>query len=231
MVSRILLVIASTSAIAALASTADAAPTPRMFGPARSPAPHVAGVAGVATRASRLCDTTADVGQDTFASQNFEGEYDAYDSMGAQSCTLISRRARIKGVYVVGTYFDGGGPARSESVIFWTGAAGLPGIILSKQTVEAPDPMTGEFDIPLRPVTIRKAASPTFWFTVQINMDFGTHGQWSWWASQAPHGVPDVWENPGNGFELCQAWCTLDTVYPDAVSFLAALEAGRARGK
>jgi len=180
--------------------------------------------------ASKLCNTASDEWSFAISSQNFETEFDPYDSMGAQSCTLISERAKITGVYVVGTYFDGGGPARSETVIFWADAGGLPGIILTKQTVTADDPGTGEFDIPIRPLKVRKAITPTFWFTVQINMDFNTNAQWSWFAGDTPHGLPDVWENPGNGFELCVTWCTLDTIYAGTTSFLAALETPRGRG-
>ena len=62
-------------------------------------------------------------------------------------------------------------------------------------------------------------------------MEFGTNGQWGWWASGVAHGLADQWENPGGGFGFCPSWCPLGAVDVHAESFQAALVAGRARGE
>jgi hypothetical protein len=165
------------------------------------------------------------------SSQNFESAYDAYESVGAQSCSLDSARARIRGIVVIGTYYDGLGPADSMSITFYGDEAGIPGAVLTSQTVSGTAVSNqGAFDLPLAPFTIRRAEHRTFWFSVQANMSFERSGQWGWWATPIAHGVPDQWENPGGGFGLCSTWCPIASLDEHAVSFQAALLAGSARG-
>src|SRR3954451_5076242 len=90
-------------------------------------------------------------------SQNFEPDFDAYDTRGADDFTLSSR-CRVKEVDVVGWYNDSGGQATSLDVRFYADHAGTPGPPTAhRHDLAYVDPThLGSFQIPLgRPVTLR----------------------------------------------------------------------------
>jgi hypothetical protein len=165
------------------------------------------------------CNYTSDAVNDSLSSQNFEASFDAYDDMGAADCKIGRRAKTIHQIVAPGVYYNGYGPARDENVITWLNAGGLPGAVKNSQTVAGTD-SAGSFTIPVVPFKVKGKV----WFTVQVNMDFYSGGQWGWDASTVAHGkFGDQWQNPGGGFGICPTWCPISTLDGTSISFLYAI--------
>ncbi len=205
-------------AAAVLAGAAVAAAGPASAGRAPQRIFHVTGpVQHPNLGRATLCDNTSDTMDDAVSSQNFDKKWNAYDSFGATDCKLAAK-STVHKVVVPGTYFNGSGPAKSEKVITYKDAAGLPGATVNKQTVVGTDD-AGTFTIAITPLTLAKG---TYWFTVQANMPF-SKGQWGWDATATPTGKTDQWENPGNGFATCKTWCNVGTLDGTSTDLLIAI--------
>ena len=142
-------------------------------------------------------------------SQNFETAFDAYDNQGADDFTVPAGvNWRVRQVVVTGTYAGFPGPAVSENVSFYRDAGGLPGALITTQTATGID-HRGSFAITLpAPLQLKQG---TYWVSVQVNMDFGTGGQWYWEARTVQDGNPAAWQNPGDGFlSGCTTWGVME---------------------
>jgi hypothetical protein len=132
-----------------------------------------------ATDAGRVCASyltqSSTVG---VTSQDFEPANDAFDSVAADDLT-VTRKCRARVVVAIGDYGNAPGPADSENVTFYRDGGGQPGRVISTETTVGED-SGGTIEMTLdRPVRLRPGR--TYWVSVQINMDFGEGGQWSWW--------------------------------------------------
>lgn len=154
-------------------------------------------------------------------SQNFEDSgYDIYDSSGAVYFQ-VAKPCFVNLVYAPGVYFNGSGPADSETVTFYTDNGGVPGSVIDSQTVVGTDAF-GTFTIPITPVRI--PAGPA-WVSVTANMFFATGGEWGWELSSNTKGHGDsMWENPGNGLSTgCTSWQDVNTCVGYGNSFMVQL--------
>jgi hypothetical protein len=140
-------------------------------------------------------------------SQNFETDLDAYDSSGADDFTLTETRTKVTHVIVTGIYYNGYGPAVSETVTFYTDAGGLPGAVTARRTRTGTD-SAGSFVIQLGKRGPRLHAG-TYWLGFVVNMDFQSGGQWGWETRTVQSGNPAAWRNPGGGFFSCTEWDVL----------------------
>jgi hypothetical protein len=139
-------------------------------------------------------------------SQNFEADFDAYDSRAADDF-VIRRRCVVREVDVNGAYFFGIGPARSLNVTFYADDGSTPGErMVTQNHLDYRDPSgLGNFEIPLAvPVTFRPGR---YWVAVRANIDFREGGQWGWNTNNTPRGDRAQWKNPRDGFDTgCTDW-------------------------
>src|SRR5262249_6806606 len=104
---------------------------------------------------------------------------------------------------VTGTYFNhagGGGPARSENVVFYARGNRAPGKVIKAydEVLGAPDGPPGSFLITLpRPLML---GAGKFWVSVQANMDYGSSGEWAWRNRAVRRGIKAAWKNPPGAF-------------------------------
>lgn len=140
-------------------------------------------------------------------SQNFsDAGFDIYDSNAADSFT-VKKTCKVTGINAAGQYFNGTGPADSETVTFYTDNGGVPGDAINSQTVTGTD-SGGSFVVPLSSVAIPPGAA---WVSVAANMSFAAGGEWGWEVStHQKQGTDGMWENPGGGFGVCPTWDTID---------------------
>ena len=161
-------------------------------------------------------------------SQEFEPDLDALDDQAADDFILLDPgpgiNIYITAVRVKGEYSDGGGPASSFNVYFYSnGPDNLPGTLIAAfanlpYTGTPPDFMItlpNEFGIGLSP--------GTYWVSVQARQDFNPNGQWFWHNCTVQVNAGAAWQNPGNGYGTgCISWnrknaCMPDQVAPDQV--------------
>lgn len=193
---------AAVAAVAAIGAAAAFAPTASA---SRSP---ITPTAAIGTSASSTAFSPMKMGtcidqsdNDNgigVVSQDFEDEFDAYDSRGADDFKL-RKTCQIKMVMVEGAYFNGSGLATSENVTFYRDMAGVPGGVISNQKgLLGEDDGAGNFMIMLSsPVGLRAGK---YWVSVQVNMDFSQGGEWSWNTNNTQRGNPAVWRNKDDGF-------------------------------
>lgn len=116
----------------------------------------------------------------------------------------VKKTCKVAGVNVMGQYFNGAGPADSETVTFYADdAGGVPGTVINTQTVKGTD-NSGSFTIPLKTVALPPGS---YWVSVSANMDFSTGGEWGWeLSSNQKQGINGQFENPGGAFGVCPTW-------------------------
>lgn len=188
--------------VAALVLTAFAGTASAAAGPTA-----VATSGGVDTSQSRTTLKTcfANVDGDSgvgIVSQNFEAAFDIYDNSGAADFTLDTK-CKLKQVTAYGVYFNGFGPATSETVTIYKNKKGKPGKVKTSQTVTGSD-AAGTFTIKLK----KKKLKPGKYFVgVVANLDFSVGGEWGWETTINKSGNGDMWQNPGDGFATgCTSW-------------------------
>jgi hypothetical protein len=159
-------------------------------------------------------------------SQNFEAAMAAFDDQAADDFVLATPPPGINifvtRVRVMGEYSEGGGPASSFNIYFYSNGAGnLPGALIAAFlnlsytgtppdfTIDLPHPF------PLSP--------GTNWVSVQARQDFNPNGQWFWHNRTVQSNAGAAWQNPGDGYGTgCTSWnrknaCLPDQVWPDQV--------------
>lgn len=151
-------------------------------------------------------------------SQNF-GDEPTYDSSSAADFT-VKKSCTIAKVSVVGQYFNGSGPAQSETVVFYMAKKGEPGKIVNSQTIKGKD-NAGSFDIKLKKAV--KLKKGTYFVSVQANMDFSAGGEWGWNLSSDQAGAIDQFQNQGGAFGVCPTWDDVTTCVGYGDNFLVTL--------
>ncbi|MEI9929371.1 MAG: hypothetical protein WDM89_02060 [Rhizomicrobium sp.] len=140
-------------------------------------------------------------------SQNFGGDFGDNDAAAADDFFIPKKAVWVvKEIDVVGAYFNGPGPALSESVTVWRGKGNSPGsshvVAIFNNIVGADD--GGSFAIPLgKGVRLR---SGHYWLSVVINMPLDPNGEWAWENQTTQENDPAMWENPGDGYNGCAHW-------------------------
>lgn len=143
-------------------------------------------------------------------SQSFESDFAAFDSQLADDFVVpdTGHPWQITGIMITGQYFNGSGPAASETVTFYEDAGGVPGEIENTQTIVGAD-SNGSFTIPLDKFALPQGH---YWVSVVANMDFSSGGEWGWENRTVQSGSGAVWQNPGGGFGVgCTSWGSLQT--------------------
>jgi len=144
----------------------------------------------------------SDIGTATL-SQNFEPDLDAWDCQAADDFVVPKGETwSIKQVEVSGWYWGNGIAAKSENVVFYRNAGGLPGREVGRYTelVGADPHHWGAFVIDL-PRSM-KLGPGRYWISVQANIDWNVTATTWGWESRAPkRGRAAAWVNPLDGFE------------------------------
>jgi hypothetical protein len=159
-------------------------------------------------------------------SQDFEPAFNTLDDQAADDFALATPppgiNIYITAVRVMGEYSEGGGPASSFNVYFYSNGAGnLPGTLigayLNLSYTGTPPDLT--INLP-HPVPFGPG---THWVSVQARQDFKTNGQWFWHNRTVQSNAGAAWQNPGDGYGTgCITWnrknaCVPDQVWPDQV--------------
>jgi len=147
-----------------------------------------------------LYDQYDNAGANSTSSQNFEPAFDAFDDFTADDFVVPGGETwNIEEVDVLGTYFNGLGPANSFNVFIYQDSATFPGTLVYSATDLAYTTADNlNFVIPLTvPASLTEA---TYWVSVQCNMDFGVGGQWGWTDRTVQAFSGAAFENPGGGF-------------------------------
>ena len=156
---------------------------------------------GEPSRARQLGVCFQNMTEDTFVamfSSNFlEPEHEAFDAVGADDVRIGESGCRARRLQVPGSYYSGTGPAESVTVVFYANNGGLPGRVISTQTLVGDDSQ-GSFDLELKPVRLK--AEKRYWVSVQANISFTCCHMWGWENTNHGVGLPAVWRNPGDGF-------------------------------
>ena len=158
-------------------------------------------------------------------SQDFEPAMDGFDDQAADDFVLATPPPGINifitGVRVMGEYSEGGGPASSFNVYFYSNGAGnLPGALIGAYFDLSYTGTPPDFTINLpHPVPFSPG---TLWVSVQARQDL-TNGQWFWHNRTVESNAGAAWQNPGNGYGTgCISWsrknvCMPGQVWPDQV--------------
>ncbi len=159
----------------------------------------------------------------SIGSQEFEPAFTSLTDQAADDFVFTFPFANvITGVRVMGDYSEGGGPASSFNVYFYTnGADNLPGTLIASFLNL---PYTGtppDFTINL--VSLVDLGPGTYWISVQVRQDFNPAGQWFWHNRTIQSNAGAAWQNPGDGYGTgCTTWnrknaCMPEQVWPDQV--------------
>ena len=125
---------------------------------------------------------------------------------------------------VTGVYFNGSGPAKSETVTFYTDKHGKPGRIKQGPfTLKCADNF-GSFKCTL-PTRV-KLKSGTWWASLTTDLDFSQGGEWGWNTNATVQGNEAVWEDPGG--DSCTTWTPLHVCFGGSPADLAFQLLGRA---
>jgi len=154
-------------------------------------------------------------------SQNFETAFDQYDAQAADDFHVPPGGWTVNEVDVTGVYFNGSGPAVSETVTFYDTdnsrpGNGRPGTVINSYTVTGGDTF-GSFCMTIPGSQPLPAGH--FWVSVQANMDFSAGGEWAWENLVPPRVFRRTkWQNPGGGFATgphCVHWKVENVCIPD----------------
>jgi hypothetical protein len=166
------------------------------------------------SKLTTLYDQTGNDSGLGLVAQNFESTFDAYDSTAADDFIVPDgKKWKIKEIDLVGTYFNGSGPAQSLNIAVYKTKNGLPG----KKVAEYLG-ITGQDDMGSFAVTLPKPLKlkpGQYWVAASANMDFGNAGEWGFEAGTLVINNPAVWENPGDGFATgCTTWTPVSDCVP-----------------
>jgi len=171
-------------------------------------------------RAHKLTTLYDQTGHDSgiaIVSQNFEDDFDTYDTMVADDFAVPEgTRWRIREIEVIGTYFNGIGPAQSLNISIHRNKDGLPGKLVAKyDSIAMVDDNQGSFVVRLPNWLTLKPGG--YWISVQANMDFVEGGEWGWETASIVVHDPALFQNPGDGFASgCTTWAPLKSCIDSA---------------
>ncbi|HEY0071593.1 MAG TPA: hypothetical protein VGE04_16635, partial [Chloroflexia bacterium] len=144
-------------------------------------------------------------------SQNFEPDYDTYDTQVADNFTVPFRQVwEIDEIRVAGVY-SGTGEAVSVNVFFYaTGQNNLAGSAVFTRTnvTYTPGAYKGDLVVKLDPPA--SFSQGQYWVSVQANQNYLGSGQW-FWRDRTREDVAynhALWRNPGGAFSsyYCRDW-------------------------
>jgi len=139
-------------------------------------------------------------------SQTFEASLESHDSAAADDFTVPDGETwTIREVDVAGHYFNGSGPADSETVTIYKAKHGKVGPVVVNYAGLVGSDNDGSFSIPIPKTTLETG---TYFVSVVANMPFAQGGEWHWENMLEVHGLRPEWENPGG--ERCRTW-TVET--------------------
>lgn len=172
--------------------------------PLASAAMVATGTASAATTSRALyVNTGTDSGRGT-SSQNFEQPDGSGNTAAADDFKVPgSHLWTVDTVSVTGIYYNGSGPADSETVtIYKNNHKHLPGAIVARyENLTGTEIGRGSFKITIPLTRLRPGH---YWISVVVNMPFFSGGQWAWGNMLEEHGRWPVWQNPGG--TSCQTW-------------------------
>jgi len=177
-----------------------------------------------------LYDQINSCGTNATSSQNFEPGFDAFDDELADDFVVTGIIWQISQVNASGVYFNGAGPLSSVNVRFYANAAGLPSGAPLCEFLNVVPTSGGLPSLVIDLPGTCDLNSGTYWVSVQVNMDFGTGGQWGWTDRTVQSNSAAAWQNPGGGFGVCPTWgtrhttCGIDPGVPDQCYSLGGLE-------
>ncbi len=154
-----------------------------------------------------LYDQYDNAGGTSLVSQDFEATFDAYDNEGADDFVVPAGETwNVDQVDILGTYFNGSGPANSFIVNIYSDAAGLPGAnVYSAAGLAYTTADNLNFVIPL--TTPAVLTEGTYWVSVVASLDFLVGGEWGQTERLVQSGNPAAWQNPNGGFGTpCTTW-------------------------
>ena len=174
-----------------------------------------------ATDQDLLYDQFDSIGANCWTAQNFETDFDAYDSEMADDFTIpAGEQWTIEQVLLLGVYYNCApcGPAASVHITFYNDAAGMPGTVAAGPYDIVPTLDTlGSYilDVTAAPIL----TEGPYWVGVYVNMDYLVGGQWGWCENDILHGYNAMWQNPGGGFLTgCATWGVPATCFADPTS-------------
>ena len=182
------------------------------------PAIVIAGLAlllvpGSASASEVLFNQIDETSPQSYPSQDFEAEFNAFDSTGADDFSVPPGFSwTIESVLARGTT-RGNGVGTTARVTFYEDGLDTPGAVIAART----GPVTGfpRQQVTIPPVTL---ASGSYWISVESLMPAGsgeTPNQWYWAVNDGgPFGAEAVYKNPGDGFTT---GCTAFTPRTDCI--------------
>jgi hypothetical protein len=163
-------------------------------------------------------------------SQDFEPEFDNYDSFAADDFVVPAGPIwNITEVDVIGESSEPPVPPDSFHVFFYADRGTLPGTLVASRLA---NPFSGfkYFVITLTsPVTLTEGA---YLVSVQAREDFSSSGEWFWDNRLVISNCGAAWQNPGGGFGFgCLTWgrktsCLLTQTRPDQLFLLIGTAVG-----
>ena len=133
--------------------------------------------------------------------QNFESEFDVYDSEGADDFKVPAGKIwKITEVYVDGTYFNGTGSAHSFNVAFYSIKKGRVDKLV-RSCPNASYYFDTQFDFGSEYIQCKaKLRKGHYIVAIQATLDFAVEGEWGWLTNNTVRTKPSLWRNPGGGF-------------------------------
>ena len=134
--------------------------------------------------------------------QNFEDEFDSFDSEAADDFEVTGEYGwDLQLIRTVGTT-DGNGGGKVNVKIYANTVGGgnpdLPGaVVCSYNQLSSTTFPSLELALP----TPCHLPLGRYWLSVQVDQDYASHGQHFWSNTRNQHGSEGVWSNPLDGFE------------------------------
>ncbi len=181
----------------------------------------VVAVAPPTSPAAVLYDQTDSSSGVAISSQDFETEFDTYDTQAADDFSVPAGEIwTINEIYIPGQYWNGTGPVGCVNLYFYENVGALPGMeVYNAPCVPWDTDDNGSLTIPLSTPAV--LSTGTYWLSVQARMDFYSGGQWGWAERTVQSNSESAWRNPGGGFGTgCTDWgysvsgCSVG-IYPD----------------
>lgn len=134
-------------------------------------------------------------------SQNFEPDFDIYDTQAADDFVL-TEPCRRPVLYIDGRYTSGVDEADSFNVTIYRSKRHAPGR-LERQLEALPytEPCAQPWGC--TQIVLRKTLQPGhWWLSVQANLSYTDSGgqQWQWATNYRVRRIAAMWQNPGDGF-------------------------------
>ncbi len=154
--------------------------------------------------AAMLYDQIPAISPDSITSQDFEAEFDAFDSMAADDFVVPAGKVwSIESASVRGTSnpFINPNPPTQAVVTLFSDADGLPGSEIGSQLASITDGSYPFMEMAMSPQPVLKGG--TYWIGIQARLNALLLGgpQWFWGENATLSGSPAVFRNPGGSFD------------------------------